>query len=330
VNVPTTSRFDVDFTQSLRQNTQLAVGTVDRFLERHLTDMGNDNLIHDLVELYRRLACELPDDVRTSLRSAFDDEAPDSPARAALQVILDNVELCRNESRPLCQDTGIPVFYCALPEQRSQTAFRDTIAEATRLAVIQVPLRPNAVDTLSGRNTGDGVGPGIPIIHFDEAPDDRLVIDCMLKGGGCENVASTAKLPDPALIAGRDLDGVRRCVLDAVWRAQGRACPPYVVGVGIAGAADAAAALAKRQLLRRLDQTNPVPQLDSLESQLLTQCNDLGIGPAGMGGRNTVLGVKIAALHRHPASFFVAVSFACWACRRGRMTWQAGRTHYEL
>lgn len=292
--------------------------------------MHNDNLSKALVEFYRRLACELPADVERSLEAALADEPEASPGRSALEVILSNVRYCRDESRPLCQDTGIPVFYVAAPKGTSQSEFMNVLLEATRTAVRKVPLRPNAVDPITGTNTGDGVGPGIPMVHFEESTDDRIVISGMLKGGGCENVALTRKLPDSSLGANRDLEGVRRCVLNAVWQAQGRACPPYVIGVGIAGAADAASALAKRQLMRKLDETNPIDELDQLEKQLVEQTNELGIGPAGLGGKSTVLGVKVGVLHRHPASYFVAVSFACWACRRGKMTWRDGEATYDL
>lgn len=289
-----------------------------------------DRFVQATVEFYRRLACELPDDVRDALATALATEPTDGAGRATLEMILSNIEVCRTESRPLCQDTGIPVFHVTLPELTSQRAIEELLVDATRNAVREVPLRPNAVDPLTGANTGDGVGPGIPMVHFQEASDDRIVVAGMLKGGGCENVALTYKLPDPSLGAGRDLDGVRRCVLDAVWRAQGRACPPYVVGVGIAGAVDAAAGLAKNQLMRKLDDVNAVPELDELEKLLLDQTNRLGIGPGGLGGKSTVLGVKTGVLHRHPASYFVSVSFACWACRRGVMTWQDGKVTYDL
>ena len=292
--------------------------------------MGVDRLVQALVEFYRRMACELPIDVRRALQSALDAEPPDSPGRATLEVILANIEYCAAESRPLCQDTGIPVFQVSLPAGMSEAAFHDILIDATRKAVREIPLRPNAVDPITGVNTGDGVGPGIPIVHFRPSPDGRLVVAAMLKGGGCENVSMTYKLPDVSLNASRDLDGVRRCVLDAVWRAQGRACPPYVVGVGIAGAVDAVTALAKEQLMRRLDDRNPVPELAALERQLVDQSNQLGIGAGGLGGSSTVLGVKLGVLYRHPASYFVAVSFACWACRRGVMTCREGEVTYDI
>jgi fumarate hydratase class I len=146
-----------------------------------------------------------------------------------------------------------------------------------------------------------------------------VIIEAMLKGGGCENGGVRYRLPDPSLRAGRDLEGVRRCVLHAVHAAQGRACPPYVVGVALSGARDAAAALAKRQLLRRLDDASPLAPLAELEARLTRESNLLGIGPAGLGGKTTVFAVKLAAEHRHPASFFVEVSFGCWAMRRAKV-----------
>jgi len=296
-----------------------------------LQNMGTDRLITSLVEFYRRLACRLPEDIHEALRHALDTEAPQSPARATLEVILENVRYCREHGIPLCQDTGIPVFDVTHPERISRGQLELVLLEATRRAVRAVPLRPNAVVSLTGVNTGDGVGEGIPMLKFHPTDGGDLVVAGMLKGGGCENVTVIGKLPDASLGASRDMDGVRRCVLDAVWRAQGRACPPYVVGVGIAGAVDSAAALAKHQLMRPLNDVNSVDELDQLERRLVEECNRLGIGAGGMGGRSTVLGVKAGVLHRHPASYFVAVSFACWACRRGTMTCtRAGKVTYDL
>jgi fumarate hydratase class I len=327
------------------------------------------DLVEPIVELYRRMSSDLPEDVERALHAARDREDPSSPAREALDTILQNVRLARQMRRPLCQDTGIPVFYVTRPLAMSEREIREAIFEATREATRAGILRANAVDSLTGKNSGDNVGVGLPIIHIREhdaevAPADKslaaqesptlpplggegqglpaslyavasakegegaqrkekalavqgaVVIEAMLKGGGCENVGLRYRLPDPSLAASRDLEGVRRCVLAAVHAAQGRACPPYVVGVAVGGARDSTAVLAKRQLFRRLDDVSPVSPLADLEARLLDESNLLGIGPAGLGGNTTVLAVKIAAEHRHPASFFVEVSFGCWAMRR--------------
>ncbi|MBO9371018.1 MAG: fumarate hydratase, partial [Chloroflexi bacterium] len=190
--------------------------------------------------------------------------------------------------------------------------------------------RQNAVDSLTGHNTGNNLGIGFPVFHFEEgAPDDPLEVALLLKGGGSENVSIQYSLPYEPLKAGRDLEGVRRVVLDAVHRAQGEGCAPGILGVCIGGDRGTGYTHAKMQLLRPLDDVNPVPELAALEERLLGECNELGVGPMGFGGKTTVLGVKIGAAHRLPASFFVTVAYMCWACRRARMEVKDGTVVYS-
>ena len=281
----------------------------------------DEALIEALVALYRRLATELPADVLQALRRAHQQEEPGSPGRLALAAILENVTLAARDQVPMCQDTGLPVFFVAAPAGADLARIAEALREATRRAVREVPLRANAVDPLSGKNPGDGLGPGIPAVHFEPSPDRRLHIDLLLKGGGSENVGRLYLLPEPELKAGRDAAGLRAVVLDAVLRAQGRGCPPSVLGVGVAGSRDEAIGLAKRQLLRPLQEDSVEPRLAALEQELLEAVNRLGIGPAGLGGRTTALAVKVGVAFRHPASYFVDVSFCCWACRRGALDW---------
>ncbi|TAN40630.1 MAG: fumarate hydratase [Nitrospirae bacterium] len=274
-----------------------------------------------IVELYRKVATSLPPDIEEALKSALSSEEEGSSARAALAIILENTRLARETSRPLCQDTGVPVFYVQVPVGLSQLELRETILDATRLATVKVPLRPNAVDGITEKNSGDNTGTGFPIIYFEETSGSTLTIDLMLKGGGSENAGQTYRLPVSELNAARDLEGVRRCVIDAVQKAQGKGCPPYVIGVGIGAAKDQVTRLSKSQLMRKLNDTNKIAELAALESRLLQELNQLGIGPQGFGGKTTVLGVKIGVNHRHPASYFVDVSLSCWADRRGRLIW---------
>ncbi len=278
-------------------------------------------LAKPILELYRRMSCDLPADVEQALVAARGREAAGGPALDALDTILDNARLAREKNRPLCQDTGLPIFYVTRPRNVAERDIRDAVLAATREATKLGYLRPNAVDSITGTNSGDNTGENFPIVHLHEADGAKadVVIDAMLKGGGCENVGMRYKLPDDSLEAARDLEGVRRCVIDAVFRAQGLACPPYILGVAIGGARDATAELAKQQLMRRLDDRSHVPALAELEARLLDETNRLGIGAAGFGGQTTVLAVKLAAQHRPPASFFVEVSFGCWAMRRGRV-----------
>jgi len=274
-----------------------------------------------IVELYRKVATSLPPDVENSLKAACVSEKKGSNARHALEIILENIRIARETARPICQDTGVPVFYVKTPIGLSQIELEKTIIEATCIATEKVPLRPNAVDIITDKNTGDNTGIGFPVIYFRETPDSTLSIDLMLKGSGCENVGQIYKLPKEELKADRDLDGVRKCVLDTVYRAQGRGCSPYTIGVGIGAAKDQVARLAKEQLMRRLTDTNNIEVLFKLEKRLLKEINILGIGPLGFGGKTTALGVKIGVNHRHPASYFVDISVCCWANRRGRLIW---------
>ncbi len=274
-----------------------------------------------IVELYRKVATSIPPDVEEALKAAYPNEKKGSSAEQAFRIILENIRLAREKTRPVCQDTGVPVFYVKMPRGLSQAEFESTIIEATRIATEKIPLRPNAVDIITEKNTGDNTGAGFPVIYFRESPDTTLTVDLMLKGAGSENIGQMYKLPIEELKASRNLDGVRRCVLDAVYKAQGKGCPPYTVGVGIGASKDQVAKLSKEQLLRKLSDTNQIPVLQELEKTILNELNSLGIGPLGFGGKTTAIGVKIGANHRHPASYFVDISIACWANRRGRLIW---------
>ncbi|MCC6347268.1 MAG: fumarate hydratase [Nitrospirales bacterium] len=280
-----------------------------------------------IVELYRKVATSIPTDVEEALKRAQAEEA-EPLARESLDIILKNISLARTTSRPLCQDTGFPVFFVKVPRGLSHQLIKDVIRDATRLATQKVPLRPNAVNSVTEKNTGDNVGELFPLIYTEEIPEQTLTVDLMLKGGGSENIGQLYKLPavlesgeGEGVPAERDFEGVRKCVLDAVFKAQGRGCPPYTIGIAIGGAKDQVTALSKRQLMRRLNDVHPDAALSAFETGILREVNALGIGSLGFGGRATALGVKIAAAERHPASYFVDVSFACWANRRGRLVW---------
>ncbi len=274
-----------------------------------------------IVELYKKVATSLPPDVEDALRSALAREEKGSPAHSSLSVMIENVRLARETARPICQDTGVPVFFVKVPSGLSQLQLKETIFDATRIATAKIPLRPNAVDVITEKNSGDNTGAGFPLVYIEETVGGTLTIDLMMKGGGSENVGQLYKLPVGELNAQRDLDGVRRCVLDAIQKAQGRGCPPYIIGIGIGAAKDQVTRLAKDQLMRKLTDSNKIGELAELEKKLLDEINGLGIGPQGLGGRITALGVKIGVNHRHPASYFVDVSVSCWAHRRGRLIW---------
>ncbi len=288
------------------------------------------DLTSELLELVRFTSTNLPPDVEKALRAAYEREAPGSAARGALETILKNVEMTRRNSTPICQDTGTPIFFVRYPEGYSPRRLREQIKAAVAEATKKSYLRPNAVDSLSGKNTGNNLGDEhFPTIHFEETDGDTLTVELMLKGGGCENVGAQYSLPDNTLKAGRDLEGVRRAVLDAVWKAQGEGCAPGFLGVSIGGDRGSSYVASKEALLRPVDDTNPDPELAALENRLTQEANQLGIGPMGFGGEASVLGTKITATHRLPASFFVTISYMCWAYRRRKMIVTGDQVTYE-
>lgn len=269
-----------------------------------------------LFDLVRRTSYELPADVEAALKRAHDDEAPDSTARTILAAFLENMRLARKKRLPLCQDTGMPLFFIHHPPGLSQRAMRKACEGAVVRATQEQFLRHNAVDSVTGKNSGNNVGKGFPGVYFEERDDDAISVALILKGGGSENVGRQYSLPDDSLHAGRDLDGVRRVVLDAVRKAEGKGCPPGILGVCIGADRGSGYVHSKHQLLRPLEDVNPDPALAELEGRILREANTLGIGPLGLGGKTTLLGVKIGALHRVPASFFVTVTYMCWENRR--------------
>lgn len=287
------------------------------------------DLTDQFLELVRLTATSLPPDVEKALKKAYGVEEEGSAAKGALDTILKNVEMAREKSTPICQDTGTPIFYVQYPEgwstRKLKAQIRAAVAKATELTY----LRPNAVDSITGKNTGDNLGDEhYPTIHFEEIDGDTLIVDLMLKGGGCENVGAQYKLPDGKLGAGRDLEGVRKVALDAVNQAQGKGCSPGILGIAIGGDRGSSYLASKEALLRNLEDKNDDEALSELEDTIFEEANELGIGPMGFGGKTTILGVKAKAAHRLPASFFVSVSYMCWAYRRRKMTVQGDQVIY--
>ena len=273
-----------------------------------------------LLELIRRSSTCLPRDVREAIAKAADAEDEGSVAQSTLRKILINIAEAEEQSTPICQDTGTLIFHVHYGPGYRQSELRAAIESAAAAATEAGYLRPNAVDPINGKNSGDNIGEGAPFILFDERDEAGLEISLMQKGGGSENVSAQYSLPDTGLGAGRDLEGVRRVVLDAVNSAQGKGCAPGILGIGIGGDRGSSFLEAKEQLARKLDDENEREDLRELEARLLDEGNQLGIGPMGFGGGTTLLAVKISARARHPASFFVSIAYMCWACRRARMT----------
>ncbi|MBI5525122.1 MAG: fumarate hydratase [Deltaproteobacteria bacterium] len=300
--------------------------------------MPQPDLTDHFTELIRRASTVLPSDVGAAIRAAADHEDEGSVARRVLLSLLENAAAAARESSPICQDTGTLTFHVTHDAGFSRAVLEDQIREAVAEATRRSFLRPNAVNALTGKNSGNNLGTGAPLVFFhdafgrSEAADTQhstLSATLLLKGGGSENVSIQYSLPDERLGAGRDYAGVRRCILDAVHRAQGYGCAPGTLGIGIGGDRMTSHMTAKEQLLRRLDDVNPDPDLAAHEKEAVEKLNTLGIGPMGFGGRTTVLGVKIGARHRVPASFFVSIAYMCWAFRRCTMTWKDGTASFE-
>lgn len=284
----------------------------------------------ELLELIRFTSTDLPKKVEERLKTAMANEEPGSAAHTALETILKNVAKTRKNSTPICQDTGTPIFYIQAPASIDRDELTAQLRKAVILATEKSYLRPNAVDPVTGKNSGNNLGDiHFPSIHFHTSENDIFSIDLILKGGGCENVGAQYSLPDYELKADRDLEGVRKAALDAVFRAQGEGCAPGFLGIAIGGDRGTSYAASKEVFLRDPDDVNQNAELEQLENQITAQANQLGIGPMGFGGNSTLLGTKITSTYRLPASFFVTVSYMCWAFRHHKMTLQGDDVIYE-
>ena len=277
-------------------------------------------VVDSVLSLVVRTSTDLPPDVRAAMKAAAAQEQAGTQSSQALAVIGQNIDLAADCEGAICQDTGMPTFEVRTPVGVNQITLkqqiRDAVAEATRRG----KLRPNSVDSLTGENSGTNLGPGTPIVHFEQwENDDEIEVKLILKGGGCENMNAQYSLPAelPHLgRADRSLEGVRKCILHAVWNAQGKGCAPGAVGVGVGGDRTSGYVHAKEQLFRTLDDVNPDSRLAELEASIMGEVNKLGIGAMGFGGRVSLIGCKVGALNRIPASFFVSVAYDCWAFRR--------------
>lgn len=280
-------------------------------------------MLHKFEESVYQLIVEtstnLPGDVRRALNRGMVIENQATRAGLALSTISRNIGMAEEQISPICQDTGMLTFIVHTPVGVNQIEMKRNIHSAIQRATKEGKLRPNSVDSLTGENSGDNLGPGTPVIHFEQWESDYIDVRLILKGGGCENKNIQYSLPtelEGLGRAGRDLDGIRKCILHAVYQAQGQGCSAGFIGVGIGGDRTTGYELAKQQLFRTVDDVNPIDELNQLEQYTMEHANKLGIGTMGFGGEVTLLGCKIGAANRLPASFFVSVAYNCWAFRR--------------
>lgn len=268
-----------------------------------------DRLIEEtVIALLRRSVAVLPPDVLAALEGSLLIER-DSTAKRELERIIANVKEAGACTLPMCQDTGLPVFFAKMGF--TVPGFEEAVARGVRRATEEIPLRKNVVHPLTRRNTGDNTGKGMPYIFYSCEASDHIDLTVMPKGGGSENMSALSMLNPSAGIA-----GVKRFVLDTVVNAGSKPCPPVIVGVGIGGTADECMALAKKAVLRPVGSRNPDKDIAKLEMELLHAINRTGIGPMGLGGDTTALAVHIEYAYCHTASLPVAVNFQCYAARR--------------
>ncbi len=276
-------------------------------------------LANSLLELITQTSTNLPPDVRAAMSLAAGSEQPGTQSSQALDIILSNIDMAVEDEGPICQDTGMPTFQVHTPVGVNQIRIRKAIREAVAEATKRGKLRPNSVDSITGKNSGNNLGIETPVIHFEQWEEDEIEVKLILKGGGCENKNIQYTVPcdlDHLGRADRNLEGVRKCILHAVWQAQGQGCAPGAVGVCVGSDRAHGYALAKQQLFRTLDDVNPEPALAKLEGEIMEEANRIGVGAMGFGGRASLIGCKIGAANRLPASFFVSVAYDCWAFRR--------------
>lgn len=272
-----------------------------------------------ILKLVIETSSNLPPDVRRAVERSIEQETPGTQAALALQAIAENVDMACDTEAPICQDTGMPTFEIKVPVGANQIVMKKQIEEAIAEATKRGKLRPNSVDVLTNKNTGNNLGVGTPVIHFEQWENDDIEVRLILKGGGCENKNIQYSLPctlDQLGRADRTFDGIRKCILHAVFQAQGHGCSIGALGVAIGGDRASGYGFAKQQLFRPLDDINSNPELAKIESYVMETANKLGIGTMGFGGKSTLIGCKIGAYNRLPASYFVSVAYDCWAFRR--------------
>ncbi len=282
--------------------------------------MTDDDFTKNVVELYKKTAINVSHNLVNIFKKPINNNS--NLSKYILNNITDNINIAKLSNTPVCQDTGVPIFYIKINKTHSMNEIKSKIKDATVIATSKKYLRPNAVDSITQINSNDNTGEEFPVIYFEEHNEDFIKIELLLKGGGCENIGRTYNLPNTDLNAERNFEGIKKCVIDSVVEAQGKGCPPYIISIAIGGSKDVVSRESKKGLLRDIEDRNSNIILNEFENELKKDINKLSIGPMGLGGNLTTIAVKIKSTHRHPASFFVDVCFSCWALRRGTMQWK--------
>lgn len=272
--------------------------------------MITQGTIEDTVfNLFKEAVIKLPDDVKRALQDAYKREDHEL-ARLNLKAILDNIEAAQKLGVPMCQDTGLPIVFVKLGLVEVEDlieGIKNGVARATK----EVPLRPNVVNPITRKNTGNNTGNLIPQVDIELVHDEILQLTAFPKGIGSEN-NNALKMALP----GEGIEGIKKFILDTVVNAGGKPCPPIIVGVGIGGSSDLVMKLAKKALLRKIGERNQDKTLANLEEEILELINQTGIGPMGLGGNTTALDIKILTADTHTAGLPIGVCVQCWAARQ--------------
>jgi L(+)-tartrate dehydratase alpha subunit len=235
-------------------------------------------------------------------------------AKIVYDSMFENLETADRLNRPCCQDTGVIQFFVQAGAQFPLLGeLKAILGDAVRQATRDAPLRHNAVETFAEKNTGDNTGRGVPWIEWEIVPDDdTCTIEVYMAGGGC-TLPGAAKVLMPA--AG--YEGIVQFVFDVITSYGVNACPPLLVGVGVSTSVETASMLSKRAILRPIGTRHPDPRAAEMELAIEKGLNDIGIGPQGLTGSTSVMGVHVESSARHPSTIGVGVSVGCWAHRRG-------------
>ncbi len=276
-----------------------------------------------IIELYKKVAISIPYEIEEALKLAYVQETNED-SKALIDGILKKIHFARKNAIPVCEDTGFPIFFVKVPVGISYQLIRDVIVESTKIATEKIPLKPNAVNAITGENTGNNIGNYFPLIYIEETKESVFTVDLMLRCPLCENMSMLYNLPlklkinDEEVLAERNLEGVRICLHDALWHNKEAKCAPFLIGIAVGGMRDQVTFLSKKQLLRRIVSKRSEEILATFEEKTLTEINNINIVE---GRKINALSVKIDYAHHHPETYFVDISFSCWANRKARLIW---------